>query len=211
MEENILYELNTDEIEYFKKVIHLINPGADVEKLMVYFQQSHNQAIVDKMKTLIWRSEGKVPFDVDYIDLITYRSPILSPNYTLTFSNNYLKYIALVNPQQLFNKKAFNKFYLKQLKNCIFDDDLVDGYFIKDNFEQIYLAIETWTGLNKTWTGLNEIKDDKPKSMEELNWNFNVDGIDMLFGIPINQKNSKHFNDFMLDMWIFIEARKDPS
>lgn len=204
MEENILYELNTDEVEYFKKVIHLINPGADIEKLMVYFQQSHNHAIIDKIKTLIWRSESKIPFDVDYIDLTTNRSLILSPNFTLTFLNNYLKYIALVNPQQLFNKKAFHEFYLKQLKNCIFDDDLLDGYFIKDNFEQIYLALETWIGFN-------EIKNDKPKSMEELDWNLNVDEIDMLFGIPINQKNSKHFNDFMLEMWIFIEARKDPS
>lgn len=204
MDENILYELNASELEYFKKVLYLINPETNIEKTMAYFQKCNNYAIVEKIKTLIWRPEKKVPFDVDYIDLTTDRFPILSPNYTLTFTDNYLKYIALVNPQQLFDKKAFEEFYLKQLKNCIFDEKILKGYFIKDNFEKIYLAM-------KTWIELLEIKDDKPKSMEELNWNFNLEGIDMLFGIPINQKNSKHFNDFMLDMWIFVEARKDPS
>lgn len=204
MDENILYELNVSELEYFKKVLYLINPETNIEKIMTYFQKYNNYAIIEKIKTLIWRSEKKVPFDVDYIDLTTDRSPILSPNYTLTSTDNYLKYIALVNPQQLFDKKAFEEFYLKQLKNCIFNEKILKGYFIKDNFEKIYLAM-------KTWIELNEIKDDNPKSMEELNWNFNLEGIDMLFGIPINQKNSKHFNNFMIDMWIFIEARKDPS
>ena len=33
-------------------------------------------------------------------------------------------------------KKAFEEFYLKQLKNCIFDEKILKGYFIKDNFEK---------------------------------------------------------------------------
>ncbi len=211
MDDNIIFDLSQRELDYFKGVLKLINPTANVEILLNIFQRCSNFNMIERIKTLIWKPDRKVAYDVDYIDLTSPdRVPLLSPNYTLSFKNNYLKYIAGVNPKCLFDKTEFKKFYCKKIEECIFDSKILESYFVNDHFELIYSALVKWAELlNRTSESVKK-DDKKPKNdFEKLNWYYTLNGVDMLFGIPISILNSKHFNDFLIMMWSTVEARKE--
>lgn len=202
-DDNIIFELNQNELMYFKNFLKTINPECNVEQLMKTFMRSNNFSIVQKIKTLFWRSRNKIHFDVNYIEINNFNENyLLSPNYTISFKNNYLKYIAVINPKIFVNEKTFFEFYITQIEKCIYlPNKLRDNNFIVEHCKQIYTALQTWNIMTN-----NNKNEDK---LEDLNWDIDYFGEKWLFGIPINEKNSKNFNEFMLDAWIYFESHKN--
>jgi hypothetical protein len=202
-DDNILLELNQFELIYFKTFLKTINPECNIEQLMKSFMHSNNFSIVQKIKTLFWRPRNKIHFDVNYIEINNFdENYLLSPNYTISFKNNYLKYIASINPKISISEKAFFEFYITEIERCIYiPHKLRENNFIIEHGKQIYNAL-------KTWNDITNNKENKNR-LDDLNWNIEYFGEKWLFGIPISEKNSKNFNEFMLNAWIFFEAHKN--
>lgn len=198
--DNILFDLNQNEIRYFKNFLKTINPNCDTDQLIKTFMKCNNYGILQKIKTLFRKPNNKIQFDVDYIEINgDYENLLLSPNYTISFKNNYLKYISIINPKISINEKTFFEFYINEIEKCIYVPNKIrENTFITAHAKQIYNAISVWNDI--TNNSKNENK------LEDLNWNINYLGEEWLFGIPINKKNSKNFNEFMFNGWAFLEA-----
>ena len=199
-DDNILFDMNQNEIQYFKNFLRTINSNCDTEQLMKMFMRLNNFGILQKIKTLFWKPKDKIHYDVNFIEINGYYDNLLlSPNYTISFMNNYLKYISIVNPKIVIDEKTFFEFYIKEIEKCIYvPNNIRKNQFIIEHANQIYKAIQEWN--NITNNSKNENK------LEDLNWNTKYSGEEWLFGIPINKKNSKNFNEFMLNGWSFMET-----
>lgn len=202
-DDNILFDMNPNEIQYFKNFLKTINPDHDTEQLLKMFMKWNNFGILQKIKTLFWKEKEKIPFDVNFIEINgKYENLLLSPSYTISFKNNYLKYISVINPKILIDEKTFFEFYISEIEKCIYVPNKIrQNSFILEHAKQIYKAIETWNEITN-----NSKNEDK---LEDLNWNIEYLGEEWLFGIPINKKNSKNFNEFMLSGWSFLESNEE--
>lgn len=202
-DDNILFDMNQNEIQYLKNFLKNINPECDTDQLLKMFMRWNNFGIVQKIKTLFWRPKNKIHFDVNYIEINNaYGNFLLSPNYTISFKNNYLKYISIINPKISVDEKTFFEFYIKEIEKCIYVPNKIrENDFIIEHCKQIYKAIQTWNSIT------NNSKNEQ--KLEDLNWNIEYLGENWLFGIPISEKNSKNFNEFMLGAWSFLESNDE--
>lgn len=202
-DDNILFDMNPNEIQYFKNFLKTINPDHDTEQLLKMFMKWNNFGILQKIKTLFWKEKEKIPFDVNFIEINgEYENLLLSPSYTISFKNNYLKYISVINPKILIDEKTFFEFYISEIEKCIYVPNKIrQNSFILEHAKQIYKAIQTWNEITN-----NSKNEDK---LEDLNWNIEYLGEEWLFGIPISKKNSKNFNEFMLSGWSFLESNEE--
>jgi hypothetical protein len=200
MNENIISFLSTDELNYFKYFLKLINPEVNVDELMELFMKCSNENIKDRIKTLVWRTSKRVNYDVPYIDLRQNELILLSPNYILTNKNHYLKYIAMVNPKlQEFNIEKFAEFYYFKLGEIITDKSLLESEFIVKHAECISRAIKYWITITIHNPGSS-------KMFEDYDWEMFDNNHERLFGLPISKKNSSKLNNYLLEIYIALDT-----
>ena len=193
METNTFNTLNESEKQYLERYLRKINKSTNINDMFKYFEKSSDEQAFAKIRTLTWNLENRLNYDSKIIDYSCKLPMLVSPNYSITVHNDFISYVAMVNPLMDYPRIDFIKYGIERIQKILEDPSILENKIFMQHFNMMYDAVKYWKYLSR---GVHQKHPDK--------FNWVIDNF-WLFGIPIHAKNSKHFNQFLIKSWFYIQ------